>query len=462
MTLSFRSLASAYFMSALLLGAALMFLLSAFPAHGQPAESGVRAQTVATDSTTDTSSDADTAEDADPDDFWRSPIGSTQAREYVRTHGSDYVGASGGWPYNTGSLMYQDAPPMRYNRVEGLTLGLQRDPLDIRNGDRARVFGQIGFATELNEFRFTGGVEAKVFDADTHALKVGAKGYQNTFTEDDWKTTYLENSLGGLIFGHDFFNYYQARGAQVYAVYDLPATLQVSAGIRTELNDALSNRTSWSIFDGNGFASNPAAAPGRSTAALFALDAGSVSDLNGLPFGAALRVSAEIGNGLSAQDDWLDATETADLQYNRFTADGRVYLPTSDHTRLALRMRGGYATSDTPIQKQFFLGGIGSVRGYGQNAFVGTRSLLGNAEFIVDGATITDDLFDDVFLAVHADAGWTGGPGTDFRMNDVMPSAGFGIGLDRRAVRLDVTWPLRSIDGSNYTPSVWLRITPHF
>ncbi len=462
MTFSLRSLPSAYALSALILGAALLFLLSAFPAHSQPAEPAVQRQTAPTDSTTDTDSDAASNEDAAVSASWRSPLEPTRAGDYVRAHGSDYVGSSNGWPYSTGSVMYREAPPIRYNRVEGLTLGLQRDPLDVRSGNRARVFGQIGFATKLNEFRFTGGVEASVFDADTHALKVGAKGYQNTFTEDDWKTTYLENSLGGLVFGHDFFNYYQARGAQVYAVYDLPATIQVSAGLRTELNDALSNRTDWSIFDGNGFSDNPAAETGRSTAALFALDAGSVSDLKGLPTGAALRVSAEIGNGLSAQDGWLDATETADLRYNRYTADGSVYLPTSDHTRLALRMRGGYAASDTPIQKQFFLGGIGSVRGYGQNAFVGTRSVLGNAEFIVDGATLTDDLFDDVFLAVHADAGWTGGPGTNFRMNDVVPSAGFGIGLDERAVRLDVTWPLRSINGSDYTPSIWLRITPHF
>lgn len=442
-----------------MLGAALLFLLSAFPAHAQPVEPAVKPQPVRTDSTTDAASASEMDEDSTA---WRSSLESTRAGDYVRTHGSDYVGSSNGWPYSTGSIMYREAPPIRYNRVEGLTLGLQRDPLDVRSGDRARVFGQVGFATELNQFRFTGGVEAKVYETEGHALKVGAKGYQNTFTEDDWKTTYLENSLGGLVFGHDFFNYYQARGAQVYAVYNLPASLQLSVGLRTELNDALSNRTGWSIFNGNGFSNNPAAAPGRSTAALFALDAGSVSDLKGLPTGAALRVGAEIGNGLSGQDGWLDATETADLRYNRYTADGRVYLPTSDYTRLALRMRGGYATSETPIQKQFFLGGIGSVRGYGQNAFVGTRSVLGNAEFIVDGATITDDLFDDVFLAVHADAGWTGGEGDSFRMNDVVPSAGFGIGLDRRAVRLDVTWPLRSVNGSNYTPSIWLRITPHF
>ena len=459
MTLSLRSLASAYLVSALLLAAAVGFLLYAQPAKSQPLASDTPVPVA--DSTRSAADSPDASNTTDPSDGYGNAPYSIAGR-YVHAYGADHVGASTGRPYFSESVLYRDPPPIRYNRVEGLTIGLQRSPLNVYSDDRARAFGQIAFATELNRFRFTGGVEARVYQSSDHALKVGAKGYQNTFTEDDWKTSYLENSLGGLIFGHDFFNYFEARGAQVYAVYELPATLQVSAGLRTELNDGLRNRTGWSIFDGDGFSENPAAMSGRSSAALFAVEAGRVKNLKGLPTGGALRVSAELGSGLSAQDDWLDTRATADLAYNRFTADGRVYLPTSDRTRLVLRVRGGYATSETPVQKQFFLGGIGSVRGYGQNAFVGTRSLLGNAEFIVDGATLTDDLFDDVFLAVHADAGWTGRPGDSFRIGDVLPAAGFGIGLDERAVRLDVTWPLKSVNGSGYTPSIWLRITPNF
>ena len=473
MTRSLRALSIAYLTSALLTVGAVTFLLLAAPASAASATSSpeildvLQATTAPADSTDgdDASTDSLTTDSssASSDDRWDPRIGGVDAVGVAREHGPGYVGhGRGEWPYNSSSVIYRDAPPIRYNRVEGLTIGIKRDPLDLTHGDRARVYGQAGFATELNRFRYTVGTEVKAYAGRRTALKFGVAGYQNTVTEGAWKTSYLENSLGGLIFGHDFFNYYQARGLTVYGIQDLPRTIRVTAGLRTELHDGLENRTGWSIFDGDGFGENPLATEGRATAAILAVDAGRVRDLDGMPTGGAFRVTAELAHDLGLEDDWLDTDPTADLRYNRYTADGRVYLPTSDYTRLSLRLRGGYATSGTPIQKQFFLGGIGSVRGYGQNAFVGTRSLLGNAEFLIDGATILDDVVNDVFLALHVDAGWAGQPGQSFRIDDVVPAAGFGIGLDERSFRLDVTWPLRDVPGAGSGPAIWLRITPHF
>ena len=88
--------------------------------------------------------------------------------------------------------------------------------------------------------------------------------------------------------------------------------------------------------------------------------------------------------------------------------------------------------------------------------------LLGNAEYIVDGAPLDDDLLDDLFLVGLFDAGWVGDADRQFQTDDVLTSAGFGIGLDEREVRLDVTWPLRDIPATDSSPSIWLRITPNF
>lgn len=150
------------------------------------------------------------------------------------------------------------------------------------------------------------------------------------------------------------------------------------------------------------------------------------------------------------------------LRVNRYEADGRLFVPLSHDTRLGLRLRGGYATSSAPLQTQFTLGGIGSLRSYDQNTLRGTRMLLGNAEYIIDGATLDDDFLDDLFLVGLFDAGWVGLPGERFRTDDVLPSAGFGIGLDEREVRLDVSWPLRDVPATGSVPSIWLRITPNF
>ncbi len=115
-----------------------------------------------------------------------------------------------------------------------------------------------------------------------------------------------------------------------------------------------------------------------------------------------------------------------------------------------------------PLQKQFTLGGIGSVRAYDQNSFPGTRMLLGNVEYIVDDIDLFGDWFDDLQFIGFADFGWTNTFGTnDFDFDDVLPTAGFGIGLDDRDVRLELAFPLRDF-GGGLDPSLWLRITPSF
>ena len=376
------------------------------------------------------------------------------AGSYVGDHADDYGGADRGWthPHERESLIYRAAAPLRYNRVEGAVLGLRRAPLSLRDpDDTARIYGQIGYAFALEALRYTIGLESKVVrDAET-ALKLGVSYQRQTLTPDRWKTSFLENSLGGLGLGYDFFDYYEAEGLSLYAVQALPHTLRLTAGFRAEEHRPLTPNTGWSLFEASPFRPNPEAAPGRLHAGYVSLEGGQIRDHDGLPTGTAVRVAATLGTALGG-----------DFDANRYEVDGRAFLPLSPTTRLGLRLRGGYATSEAPLQMQFALGGIGSVRSYDQNARRGTRMLLGNAEYIIDGATLDNDFLDDVFLVGLFDAGWVGQPGQRFRLDDVLPSAGFGIGLDERQVRLDISWPLRSVPETGSRPSIWLRITPNF
>jgi hypothetical protein len=373
----------------------------------------------------------------------------------IEKHADDYVGAYEGPQavYDRESEVYRSAPPLRYNRIEGLVLGLRRAPLDVDSDedDRTRVFGQAAYATQLRDVRYTVGVESRLYREDDTALKLGVLYQEQTLAVDRWKTSVLENSLAGIGFRHDFFDYYEAEGLSVYGVQSLPRSVRLTAGYRTEAHRLLSNHTDWSVFGSGPFRANPVIDEGRVHALFGSLVAGRVQDLDGLPTGQALRLAATAADGLGG-----------DYSFFRYEADGRVYLPVSDATRLALRLRGGYATSGAPLQAQFTVGGVGSVRSYDQNAFRGTRMLLGNVEYLIDGATVIDGVLDDLYVAGIADAGWVGGPDAPVRLDDVVPSAGFSVGLDERKVRLDVTWPLRNGAGTGSHPAVWLRITPNF
>jgi hypothetical protein len=386
-------------------------------------------------------------DEQDRDDLaWNGPLG-------ARHHPEVLVGAWGdrAAPFQREAALYEPIPAIRYNRVDGLVLGVGQEPLAWDAWSDARVIGQVGYAFGLEAWRYEVGAEVRLDRGawEDYGLKVGAAYRDNTTTSDRWKTSWLENSLAAFFFEHDFFDYYEAEGWSVYAVQRLTSLAQMSVGYRSEVHRALPKSTGWSVFGGSRFRPNLAAEAGRAHALLVALEAGQVREVAGLPHGAALRAEAEVADRFGG-----------DFAYRRYVADGRVYLPALPYSSLALHLRGGLAEGDdVPIQKQFALGGIGSMRGYPQNGFGGARMLLGSAEYLVADVDLFDELFDDLLLIGFVDAGWVGSAGEAFDLGEIIPSAGFGVGA--RDVRLEVAWPLKGV-GGDVSPSVWLRIAPSF
>ena len=435
--------AMTHFRSWLTLAFALL-LMSSVPASLHAADS------TATDSSATVATD-------DPDPIRRTTDRIHRSVDPWDDRAHRQVGAFAGdftspWPYRRERALYPSTPAVRYNRVEGLVLGVQRHPMRWSDDDDHRFYGQVGYAFALKRLRYAAGFEIRADQQrdDRYGLKVGALYRRNTATNDAWKTSWLENSLAASLFKNDFFDYHEVQGWTLYATHRFTKYAQLTTGFRTEDYSSLEQETTWSLFGGDGFADNPAIDAGHYNAFVFALEGGHVTDFDEEPRGAAFRLEAELGRGLGNP-----------IGYNRYQADGRAYLPVTPFSTLGLRLRGGYATADAPLQKQFSIGGIGSVRSYSQNRFAGTRTLIGNAEYIVDDVALFDDAFDDLTLIGFVDAGWVGDANTRFAMDDVLPSAGFGIGFDDRTFRIDVSWPLRNL-GGDMGPSVWLRISPSF
>lgn len=398
-------------------------------------------------------SDSTVSEASAPDDPERERIDWGGVRSTVSHHAGDYVGVSE-WedtPYAQESAVYRSGPPLRYNRVEGLVLGLQREPLRLGTDDRTRAFGQLAYSFGLDDIRYTVGVESRLHSTTSTSLRFGVQYHEQTLSADRWKTSYLENSLSSIGFEDGFFDYYEAEGLTIYAVQTLSRRVQVTAGFRAEAHRSLSRQTDWSIFQSGRFRPNPAAEDGDLRALFASLTAGRISDPGGLPSGKAVRLATTVADGLGGT-----------FAFTRYEADARSFFRLTPDTRLGLRLRGGYTTSGAPPQARFALGGVGSMRGYAQNRFQGTRMLLANAEYLIDGATIFDAVLDDIFVGGVVDAGWIGEAGDALRVDDVLPSAGFSVGLDERQVRLDVVWPLRDRPDLSQTPSIRLRISPNF
>ncbi len=355
------------------------------------------------------------------------------------------------WPFIENGV-YRVAPSVRYNRVEGLVIGISNDPLTWTSHDRARIFGRVGYATALDDVRYEVGAETRLGErGDLVDVKIGAAYHQDTETRDLWKSNWTENTLAAIFFKNDFFDYWETEGYQLYASARLTPLAQVSVAYRSDEYRSLTQNTTWSLFGGDDFRDNPAIMEGDMESVVVAFEGGRLHSLKWRPRGLAFRAEAEFGEGLGG-----------DFDFSRFVGDVRGYARLSRATGASIRLRGGTTSGTVPFQKAFSIGGTGSVRAFPQNVFVGDRMALLNAEFEFYDARIGSWDLDDATLFGFFDAGWTNTFGTDeLRLDDVLPAAGVGLALDDRKLRFELAWPLRDM-GTGLSPTLLLRLNPTF
>ena len=356
------------------------------------------------------------------------------------------------WPFRETAL-YRPIPAIRYNRVEGLVLGGRLLPLEWGDWENAKIYGQAGYAFSLKKPRFEVGAEIRPFPylTDNYDFKLGASYRRNTTSNDIWKVNWVENTIASILFEYDYMDYYQVDGYSFYAVQRLSPFVQFSLGYRSEDYSSLETTEEWSLFQAGNFRFNPPVAETRLNSFVAAVEGGQLYNMYSVPKGWAFRIDAEISEGLEN-----------DFNFQRYLGDVRVYVPMGYQSSLGLRLRGGYVSDEAPIQKLFTLGGLGSIRAYPQNVFIGTEMLLGNVEYTIASVAPFDDIFDDIQLFGFADAGWVNGfAGNDFDWDDVYSSAGLGLSFADRSLRLELAWPLNDF-GQDRDPTLWLRLTPTF
>lgn len=348
-------------------------------------------------------------------------------------------------PYRQEPSVYLTAPALRYNRVEGAVVGLQRAPLSWTSASTVRIYGQAGYALALARWRYLVGIEVQPTPpAATYGFKVGLHAGHTTASEDQWKQSWEETSVSALLFGRDLFNYYDVRQVTAYALQRIGPRLQVSAGFRWAAHDTLARNTNWSVFERAPFRPNPAAEAGTVRAFLFSAEAGHLRRRNEhRPVGSIGRAYAEWGRSFGGS-----------VAYNRYIADGQTYQPITPSTNVNLRARAGYATHDAPTQMRFRLNGVDGLRTFAP-AEGGTRLLLGGAQLAWYDVPFVEWLH-PLQLSLFADAGWIG----DGALEDGNTFAFTGVGgaLFGRLLAVDVAWPLHR--GPAWPPQVTLKIRP--
>ena len=305
---------------------------------------------------------------------------------------------------------------LRYNRVEGLSLGVRSDQR-LRRGYSAHALARLGFA-DLNpgvELGLARANAARIYDVTAYHRLDAAGDYGDPFT--------LGASLGALLWGRDDGFYYRATGDELTRV---PVD---GDGIHWRLfgeheGDA-ARKTNVSLAHlGNGrFEPNIVAERG---------------DIGG--------IAASLVNGAGEDPARWRLISTTSLEaavgsfdYARALLDLTLSHPLALGTTGSLTGIAGAAAGRPPLQKLFFVGGPQTVRGIDAGSAVGDAFWVGRGELGLGKRVARPVLFGDL--------GWAGNR-ADWR-HPGTPLAGAGVGasfLDG-LVRTDIAKGIRPAGG---------------
>ncbi|HEX2077309.1 MAG TPA: BamA/TamA family outer membrane protein [Longimicrobium sp.] len=306
---------------------------------------------------------------------------------------------------------------LRYNRVEGLSIGARADvawgPLAIDGEARIGVAdrepnAEIGVARESmsRRLRLAGYRRLTPFDPTMRAFGLGA-------------------SLNALLFGRDEADYFLASGAELTS--------------RPVRDGRWSYR--WRLF---GEHQHPVARNTRFTLAR-AWDDDPFLEVRPADradqLGLTLALSRTFGSDRSPARLTLGTGvegQAGTFGFGRGQAVARLAAPSLGRFALALEAAAGTSTGDVPLQELWYLGGPTSVRGY-------TGALIGGEAFWRVRAEVATPL-PAARLVLFSDAGWAG-PRDGWDFDPPLLSAGIGASFLDGLVRFDVSRALRTPEG---------------
>jgi hypothetical protein len=314
------------------------------------------------------------------------------------------------WSPQAIDLSFLERGMLRYNRVEGLSVGGAISQ-ELGQGLSWRAAGRIGHGDlEPNiDLRLTRG------DA-TRGIALGA--YRRLAVVDDWGSPLgLGNSVNALLFGRDEGFYYRTAGVELLGVlgpaeWRLFGERQRTAQVETQFSLA-------HAINGLRFRENV-------TAIRADLAGASVR----LPFSLGLDPQAlRLSGTLRAEG------ATGDLEFARAAVDLTMTRALPWRLAGALTVSGGTTTGDVPPQRLWYLGGTHTVRGHPIGTSAGDAYWLGRAELSTDRVAFRPVVF--------LDAGWAGSRDDWSHSGKPMLGAGLGWSVLEGLVRFDLAKGIR-------------------
>ena len=328
-----------------------------------------------------------------------------------------------GWNFDWG---WSGRDMLRYNRVEALAVGggLERS---LHGSYRLTASGYFGVADLRPKARLD--LERSTV---LRRLKLGAY-HELRPTEAESGYLGLGNSLDAFFFGRDNGEYYYATGADLTWRPPAIATQSFQARLYAERQSPAETSTNFALFRAFNrkwdFRPNVAADEVDEAGAEVRLSPWWGND----PVGARLGLEL-FGRGAVWRAAGVDGSE----RYGQASATLRTVVPVQGRgwrqVRLGIEAAGGHTWGEAPVQRSWFLGAGGTLRGYPASTLSGMSFVRGRVELA--------RTYEFVGASVFGDAGWAG-PVGEFDGDEVLYGVGVGLSILDGLVRFDLSQGLK-------------------
>ncbi len=328
----------------------------------------------------------------------------------------------------------------RFNRVEGFTLGPSLR-YESKYGEYPTLELEALYAFTLKRWEYDLQIEHKL--GNVWGPSFFGRMYRLAETSDRWLMPWeTENSFAGLFLKEDFYDFYWMRGFSGGVGIWYGDNLEFGAHYTGAKIETLKKTAEKAIFGGKKkFRENWSTILPDSAAIL-----GMEGDLSEFGLSATFDTrddESEPSSGVFASVSHAQTvdSDSGDFDYQKIDAEFKAYYPMTSDQTFFFRFRGGYSDDDLPLFRRYFLGGIGSLRGYEYKEFEGNRYILFNTDYIWR-------FFDSNFGAgVFFDGGKAAFSGSDFESAEFKTDAGIAI-LIGDFLRLNLAQRLDDIDKS--------------
>jgi hypothetical protein len=395
-------------------------------------------------------------------------------------NGVDLGGNIEAGPYYSNSLysLYPNLPTIHFNRVNGLFLGYRKERMQWhRQGDfldipQIQLHGHIGWGTASKRWEYAVGLEKLIGRSDR--FMIGAEYHNALGTRDFSRVGLVESSLTSFFASYDFPDYYMMEGFGAYAVFRTNRWLEAAFSYNSDQYSSVERNTVWSLFGKDSvYRLNPPIDQNADEIDL---------DIYGLSLSLNPRnvlISNRFTAAGSIRLELADNTESdAGYRYNKYEAETRLYYNFEPGSVFKWRLSAGSITGNAPDFNDFFLGGIGTLRGTPYKFYKGNQMIMSNMEVQFGRPSgRSGEWFKDynLHLLLFLDSGWI--QQSEKLLNSTNPLEGFGrfrfsdlqhdagVGVGSGVLRFELAWPLNSLgdrDAGFDSPTLWVRLNPTF